>query len=120
MKQTEVQIMGTSYVLNFPEENEPELLSAVLLVDSAMCKIRENGKTKARERVAVLAALNIAADMLKKLESSQIPVPDAHSTPALTTPSSEAVAQLIAEIDQTLAKPIAPTELSKQATSKHC
>ncbi len=63
MKQMEVQIMGTSYVLGVPEGSEDVLLSAVQTVDSQMCKIRDNGKTRARERVAVLAALNIAKDL---------------------------------------------------------
>jgi cell division protein ZapA len=31
-------------------------------VDEAMCKIRDAGKIKARDRIAVLAALNLAFD----------------------------------------------------------
>lgn len=71
MKQIEVQIMGTSYVLGCPEGSEAELLSAVTLVDGAMCKIREAGKTRARERVAVLAALNLAVDLSQTQSQSQ-------------------------------------------------
>jgi cell division protein ZapA len=32
-------------------------------VDEAMCKIRDAGKIKARDRIAVLAALNLAFDL---------------------------------------------------------
>ena len=60
MKQIEVTIMGQSYILGCPEGGETALLEAVDAVDREMCAIRDNGKVKARERIAVLAALNLA------------------------------------------------------------
>jgi cell division protein ZapA len=63
MKQLEVQIMGQSYLLGCPEGGEQRLLEAVERVDTAMCKIRDAGKVKARDRIAVLAALNLAFDI---------------------------------------------------------
>ena len=63
MKQLEVQIMGQSYLLACPEGGEQRLLEAVEKVDTAMCKIRDAGKVKARDRIAVLAALNLAFDV---------------------------------------------------------
>jgi len=63
MKQLEVQIMGQSYLLGCPEGGESRLLEAVERVDTAMCKIRDAGKVKARDRIAVLAALNLAFDI---------------------------------------------------------
>jgi cell division protein ZapA len=39
------------------------LLEAVERVDTAMCKIRDAGKVRARDRIAVLAALNLAFDV---------------------------------------------------------
>ena len=63
MKQLEVQIMGQSYQLACPEGGEPRLLEAVERVDTAMCKIRDAGKVRARDRIAVLAALNLAFDV---------------------------------------------------------
>lgn len=60
MKQIEVQIMGQSYLLGCPEGGESKLLDAVERVDTAMCRIRDAGKVKARDRIAVLAALNLA------------------------------------------------------------
>jgi cell division protein ZapA len=62
-KQIDVQIMGQSYILGCPEGGEERLLSAVRKVDEAMCKIRDAGKIKARDRIAVLAALNLAFDL---------------------------------------------------------
>jgi cell division protein ZapA len=66
MKQVEVQIMGQSYLLGCPEGGEQRLLEAVERVDTAMCKIRDAGKVKARDRIAVLAALNLAFDVTEK------------------------------------------------------
>ena len=63
MKQLEVQIMGQSYLLGCPEGGEQRLLEAVERVDTAMCKIRDGGKVRARDRIAVLAALNLAFDL---------------------------------------------------------
>ena len=63
MKQLEVQIMGQSYLLGCPEGGDAKLLEAVERVDTAMCKIRDAGKVRARERIAVLAALNLAFDL---------------------------------------------------------
>lgn len=60
MKQIEVTIMGQSYILGCPEGGETSLLEAVGNVDREMCAIRDSGKIKARERIAVLAALNLA------------------------------------------------------------
>ncbi len=66
MKQLEVQIMGQSYLLAAPEGGEQQLLTAVEKVDTAMCRIRDAGKVKARDRIAVLAALNLAFETDRK------------------------------------------------------
>ncbi|WP_309678687.1 cell division protein ZapA [Polaromonas sp.] len=63
MKQLEVQIMGQSYLLGCPENGDARMLDAVNRVDMAMCKIRDAGKIKARDRIAVLAALNLAFEL---------------------------------------------------------
>ena len=60
MKQMEVTILGQSYLLGCPEGGEMALLEAVSNVDREMSAIRDGGKVKARERIAVLAALNLA------------------------------------------------------------
>ena len=63
MKQLEVHIMQQSYMLGCPEGQEERLLAAVKQVDEAMCSIRDSGKIRGRERIAVLAALNMAFDL---------------------------------------------------------
>jgi cell division protein ZapA len=63
MKQLEVTIMGQSYILACPPGRETQLLEAVGSVDREMCTIRDAGKVKARERIAVLAALNLAYEL---------------------------------------------------------
>jgi len=81
VKQVEVQIMGHGYVLGCPEDGEVRLNQAVAKVDEAMCKIRDAGKIKARDRIAVLAALNLAFDLTDK--------PVASDTGALSLSTSQ-------------------------------
>jgi cell division protein ZapA len=63
MKQIEAQIMQQSYLLVCPEGREERLMQAVQRLDAAMVKIRDAGKVKARDRIAVLAALNFAFEL---------------------------------------------------------
>jgi cell division protein ZapA len=60
MKQVEVTILGQGYVLGCPDGGEELLRAAVALVDREMSTIRDAGRIRARERIAVLAALNLA------------------------------------------------------------
>ena len=63
MNQLEVHIMGQSYVLTCPPEGESQLRDAASRVDSVMCRIRDAGKARVRDRIAVLAALNLAFEL---------------------------------------------------------
>ena len=75
MKQLEVQIMGQSYLLGCPDGGDARLLEAVERVDTAMCRIREAGKVRARDRIAVLAALNLAFDLSDQIaQQTRVPV----------------------------------------------
>jgi len=73
MKQMEVTIMGQSYILACPEGGEMSLLSAVASVDREMCAIRDAGKVRARERIAVLAALNLAYALAERPAAAAAP-----------------------------------------------
>ena len=75
MKQLEVQIMGQSYLLGCPEGGDARLLDAVEKVDTAMCRIRDAGKVKARDRIAVLAALNLAFDVSDRAAAAALSPP---------------------------------------------
>ncbi|MEO7151979.1 MAG: cell division protein ZapA [Burkholderiaceae bacterium] len=92
MKQMEVTILGQSYRLGCPDGGEASLLEAVAQVDREMSTIRDAGKVKARERIAVLAALNLAF-ILAERPTARAPA-DAGSVD---------VESLVQRIDQTLA-----------------
>src|SRR5215831_1286314 len=81
MKQVEVTIRGQSYLLACPEGGEALLHAAVAAVDREMSAIRDAGKVKARERIAVLAALNLAYRLAESprgapAEAAPAPAPD--------------------------------------------
>lgn len=76
MTPVEVNIMGQTYMLLSPEEDQTLLKKAAQKVDHAMCTIRDAGKIKARDRIAVLASLNLTFDSLKiDASSSFTPTP---------------------------------------------
>jgi cell division protein ZapA len=104
MKQLEVQIMGQSYLLGCPEGGEGRLREAVERVDGAMCRIRDAGKVKARDRIAVLAALNLAFETLEASSVSR-PAAPAGETPPQDGAARDARLLLLAQrIDEALAK----------------
>jgi cell division protein ZapA len=92
MKQMEVTIMGQSYILGCPEGGETSLLEAVSSVDREMSAIRDSGRVKARERIAVLAALNLAFALAER---------PAAKTASLATGEVD-VESLIQRLDQAL------------------
>ena len=69
MKQIEVTILGQGYLLACPEGSEARLEAAVATVDREMTAIRDAGRIKARERIAVLAALNIAFQLADRMNA---------------------------------------------------
>jgi len=97
MKQLEVQIMGQNYMLGCPENSETRIVQAVHAVDDAMCKIRDLGKVKSRDRIAVLAALNLAYQLL---EPEPEPAPAAIAEPAPEPASHASQAQLAALLER--------------------
>ena len=102
MKQLEVQIMGQSYLLGCPPDGDARLLDAVNRVDLAMCKIRDGGKIKARDRIAVLAALNLAFDVPEPIAAS--PAAATPITPPTPDQESNQLAALLARLDNALGK----------------
>lgn len=102
MKQIEVSIMGQTYVLACPDGHETELLEAVSSVDREMCGIRDAGRVKARERIAVLAALNLAYALAEQ-ERAPAPVPAANAAaPASPGSGSVDIAALVRRVDAAL------------------
>ena len=99
MKQMEVTIMGQSYVLGCPEGGEMALLEAVGQVDREMSAIRDGGKVRARERIAVLAALNLAYALTENSAAPAAPARSAEDAPHAASAELDAV---IARIDSAL------------------
>ncbi|MFG6413470.1 cell division protein ZapA [Roseateles sp. DC23W] len=100
MKQMEVTIMGQSYLLGCPEGGEAALSAAVAQVDREMSAIRDAGKVKARERIAVLAALNLAYQLADAPREPPANIAPPAAPPALATPDMDA---LIQRLDEALA-----------------
>jgi cell division protein ZapA len=76
MKQIEATILGQSYMLACPPDGEKLLREAVGIVDREMSGIRDAGKVKARERIAVLTALNLAYQQAERLNAAPPPPPE--------------------------------------------
>ena len=106
MKQLEVQIMGQSYLLSCPDGGDVPLLEAVERVDTAMCRIRDAGKVRARDRIAVLAALNLAFELSGRpapsAVASPVPQPAGLNSAALSGPAAATNNEQDASGDQLL------------------
>lgn len=105
MKQMEVTILGQSYILACPEGGEALLQAAVNTVDREMSGIRDSGRVKARERIAVLAALNIAYRLAEAPTAPPAPSAAADkSAPRPTAPGQDdaSLTRLLSRLDAAL------------------
>lgn len=64
MIQIDVTIMGQSYRLACHDDEKDRLKEAVAYLDKKMCAIRDTGKIKGNDRIAIMASLSIAAELL--------------------------------------------------------
>jgi cell division protein ZapA len=101
-KQLEVQIMGQSYLLGCPVGGEERLLAAVDKVDQAMCKVRDAGKIKARDRIAVLAALNLAFEQAETAPAAEAPTTPSAPAADVSDSDNDRLGQLLLKLDQAL------------------
>jgi cell division protein ZapA len=107
MNQIEVTILGQSYVLGCPEGGEDLLRAAVAMVDREMSTIRDAGRIRARERIAVLAALNLAYQLAQAGREAPAGATDG-AVPAPADPGGDAASgnpdlqALIARLDAAL------------------
>ncbi len=60
----DVSILGRDYRVACKESEREELLQAVAFLDRRMREIRDAGKVVGSERIAVMAALNMAHELL--------------------------------------------------------
>ncbi len=61
----DVSILGREYRVSCKESEKDELMQAVAFIDRRMREIRDSGKIAGTERIAVMAGLNIAHELLR-------------------------------------------------------
>jgi cell division protein ZapA len=95
----DVAILGRPYKVACRESERAELMEAVGLLDARMREIRDAGKTGGVDRIAVMAALNIANELLRERKSASSRKPAAVDVAAL----ERRIEDMTAVIDRTLA-----------------
>ncbi len=60
----EISLLGRTFKVPCAKEEEPQLIAAVEYLDGKMRAIRENSKVIGVERIAMMAGLNIAHELL--------------------------------------------------------
>ncbi|WP_426103342.1 cell division protein ZapA [Massilia sp. TSP1-1-2] len=75
MIQLDVTLMGNPYRLACKEGEERTLKEAVSYLDGKMCALRDSGKVKGNDRIAVMAALSVTAEFLSS-KAGQGPLSD--------------------------------------------
>lgn len=63
-KPVSVRILDKDYLVACPPEERDELIEAARFLDGKMRAIRDSGRVIGTDRIAVMAALNIAHDLL--------------------------------------------------------
>jgi len=63
-KTVEVQLLGRTYRVACEDNEREALMQAVAYLDGKMSEIRRAGKVMGAERIAVMAALNVAHELL--------------------------------------------------------
>tara|TARA_B100001250_G_scaffold83051_1_gene68528 strand:- start:1264 stop:1578 length:315 start_codon:yes stop_codon:yes gene_type:complete len=62
----EVKILDKEYQVNCPPSDQEALMKSARYLDESMRKIKDRGNIHGAEKIAVMAALNITHDMLRK------------------------------------------------------
>ena len=63
-KTIEISLLGRSYKIACEEDERAALLEAVAYLEGKMSEIKKAGKVSGTDRIAVMAALNIAHELL--------------------------------------------------------
>lgn len=61
-----ITILGREFRVGCPEGEEKPLLASVDFLNRKMKEVRDTGKVVGNERIAIMAALNIAHEMLSR------------------------------------------------------
>lgn len=97
--QLEVTILGREYRVACGEDEKAALLEAVAFLDARMREIRDSGKVSGVDRIAVMAALNMANDLLRERKEGAT----VHAAPIDGPEASGRIRRMNAAIDATLA-----------------
>ncbi|MDT3706001.1 MAG: cell division protein ZapA [Thiobacillus sp.] len=62
----EIHILGRAYKVACSREEEPALVAAAHYLDDKMCEIRDASKVIGAERIAIMAGLNLAHELLSQ------------------------------------------------------
>lgn len=65
-----VQLLGKDYSVFCPKEGRNDLQRAARLLDERMRTINDNGSVRGLDRIALMAALNLAHDLIKEQNKS--------------------------------------------------
>ena len=60
-----VKLLDKEFSFNCPSDSEHELLASADLLNEKMLEIRKSGRVLGLERIAVMAALNLAHDIIQ-------------------------------------------------------
>ncbi|VAW94173.1 Z-ring-associated protein ZapA [hydrothermal vent metagenome] len=69
-KAISVNILGKEYLISCNDDERNSLISAADFLDDKMREIRDSGKVIGTDRIAVMAALNIAHELLDQSSGS--------------------------------------------------
>ena len=63
--QVRIHILEKEYLVACPDSQRDELMDSARVLDTTMREIRDSGKVIGAERIAVMAALNIAHELVQ-------------------------------------------------------
>ena len=95
----DVSILGREYRVACKESERTELLQAVQFLDRRMREIRDSGKVAGTERIAVMAALNIAHELLRA-KAGNVPATSGFDSTAV----QRRISSMQAAIDRAMAE----------------
>lgn len=98
----EVSLLGRDYKVACKERERAELVEAVALLDRRMRDIRDGGKVVGTERIAVMAALNLAHELWRERKDS--PTSSVSAASIDVTGARRRIAIMHQAIDQALAE----------------
>ncbi|MDR2173268.1 MAG: cell division protein ZapA [Burkholderiales bacterium] len=101
----DVHILGRAYKVACKERERAALLEAVSMLNERMEAIQSGNKSISIERIAVIAALNIANELLQMRTERDNARKEAASIPEDATQMQQRLRELHLSIDKVLAEP---------------